>query len=139
MTYQKYKLTSKEGTLEFTGRLIGSGNSVSVFHTNHDGYAYASQVPGVSKVKCRACRWNDVALYRTDDGAYIVHTRGRTVCPGEVDFGRLARTTSALEVVELLTVRANPPFITLPGARALAQAAEDDDDLHDAYVNRAVV
>ena len=43
------------------------------------------------------------------------------------------------EVVEILTVKGQTdPFIPAPSARALAQAADKDDDIQEAYVNRAV-
>lgn len=48
-------------------------------------------------------------------------------------------TPSAYELVEILTVKNAPePYIPLPSARALAQAASKDDDVREAYIDRAV-
>jgi hypothetical protein len=49
-------------------------------------------------------------------------------------------TSSAVALVDLLTVRGKQsPYLPLPSARALAQAADIDDDIFDAFNNRAVI
>lgn len=106
------------GCYEFEGQHLGSGTS------------YTS-------VKDR---WFEVDLYRrNDDGRFVVYTRGMSRLSDEVPRIRLIVTSSAFEIIELLTVHHNDKtYIPRQSARALAQAAQWDDDVRDAYVNRAV-
>lgn len=73
---------------------------------------------------------------------YLVLTYGRSRVPGETDKRRAAWTDSAFEVVELLVQRdrsrGRQPFLPAASARVLAQAAEHDEDIREAFVNRAV-
>lgn len=134
----QFTLRSKDRVLVFEGRLLAQASSFDPVHNDvHKDHAFVSGLPG--RVKCRACRWNEVFLYRdTGTGQYVYHSIGRSICPGETEYGRLSTTPSALELVELMTVRANPPFLPLPAARVLAVASQDDDDIFEAYTNRAV-
>jgi len=129
----------------FTGYALGVATSRAEQHTHSTRYA----APGD---KCSACRWFSVGIYRvfdepeTSDGrpkprGYVVQTVGESVVPGEQRLARVQETASAYEVLELLTVRRRnaEPFITPQSLRALAQAANLDDGVRDAYVNRAVV
>lgn len=132
---------------EFYGRLLGAGTSRADHHTDHAS-RYADRGE-----KCSACRWFEVALYRrlqpttTGNGGesqtadYVVHTVGGSAVPGEERRSRVSYTSSAFEVIELLTVRPHrgEPFIAQQSARALAQAASLDDDMRESYINRAVV
>ena len=136
-------------TLEFQGVIIGSASSE---HDNHRGHPNTNWAP--RRVKCSACRWLEVTIFLCRDGdpktddeltySYVVQTVGLSNVPGEVDFERLWKTSSAFEVVELLTVRRSQTngttetFIPPQHARALAQAATLDEDIREAYVNRAV-
>ena len=79
------------------------------------------------------------------DYDYVIHTVGVSEVPGEIDFVRIHQTSSAFEVVELLTVRRpnlttgqTDAYMPPQHAMALAQAAILDEDLQEAYVNRAV-
>jgi hypothetical protein len=109
------------GTFHFSGRHLGSGSSD---HPDKD-------------------RWFEVDLYVAEiagERTYVVHTQGRSRVPGEVTRSRIAQTTSAFEVVELLTVNhGGKLYIPRQSSHALAQAAQWDDGIRDAYVNRAVV
>ena len=126
----------------FTGRVIGAGTSESRDHNHDTDYlvpANTTDTSGVRRIKCSACRWQETTIYVTDDGQFVVHTIGRSVVPGESDRHRVTFTSSAYEIVEVLTVKGNKePFLPDPSARALAQAAAVDDDVQEAYVNRAV-
>jgi len=89
---------------------------------------------------CPACRWFEVEIYRHRDG-YALVTVGKTQVTGEVDRLRVRTATSPYEVVELLTQHfddGRPPRLPRASALALARAAERDDGIRDAYVNRAV-
>jgi hypothetical protein len=76
-------------------------------------------------------------------GDYVVYKAGMSIVPGEVPYVRYDVISSPHEVVEALTTRKvtdNGPvaFITKPSALALASGARFDEELEDAYVNRAV-
>ncbi len=99
-------------------------------------------------------RWFEVDIYKATTGTYIVHTQGRSEVAGEKTLARILRTQSAFEIIEMLTVtkcdvcashtcqsREHTKRLYLPrqSSHALAQAAQWDDDIRDAYVNRAVL
>lgn len=131
--------------LRVRGALIGFASSQRDEHTHrHSEHAEPGQ-------RCSACRWFEVRILRaeaelTEDGVseeprgrYLVLTYGRSEVPGETDKRRAVWTDSPFEVLEVLTQRdRGAPFLPSASARALAQAAAWDDDLTDAYVNRAV-
>lgn len=129
--------------LTFTGRFLGVWSSRRPYHSRHDGQ-FAD--PGE---RCSACRWFEPRIFRVDDAdpgaplerdGYVVHYVGGTIVPGEVMRCRADKVATANEVLEVLTTRRGDkaPFLTVPAARVLAQAATYDDDLDNAYVNRAV-
>lgn len=158
---ERVSLLGRDGDpFEFTGVLLGAASSERELHT-HD---LDRQPHAPRHRRCSACRWNEVAIYRRyvtegidletepnrpriypldapESGDYVVHTVGVSLVPGEHRLSRIASSDSAFEVVELLTVRRpdEEPFMTPQSSRALARAAERDDDLRDAYINRAVV
>lgn len=128
---------------------LGFGTTERSRHVNHGAADYAPV-----KVKCPACRWYESRLFKVHDPAtgathYLVHHVGASRVPGEVDWCRYEEAYSGHAVVELFTVRPSPddldnhgrqrsPFLTRPGAAVLALAAGHDDEVDDAYVNRAV-
>jgi len=132
-----------EYRLEFTGRVLGLASGQRSYHLPHRG-GFAA--PGE---RCGACRWTEVTIYRGSaipgevPDSYVVHTVGRSVVPGEVDLPKVVETASPYEVVEALTVRRQGPrgevFMPPQHLRALAAAAQWDDGIRDAYINRAVV
>jgi hypothetical protein len=128
--------TEQQGTRTFEGVVLGKASSENEFHTDHPG-DYA--VSGDRRQKCSACRWLETTIYKTTEGSFIAHTVGRSIVPGEIDFARVTETTSAFELIELLTVKGYKPYLPDPSARALAQAADKDEKIRDAFVNRAVV
>jgi hypothetical protein len=143
---EKITLTGRHGQVyEFTGRQLGFSSS---YVDQHNHATHRTAQPGE---RCSACRWFSVAIYRSyresDTGSglkphgYVVHTVGGSSIPGEKRFSRVTQTTSAYEILEVLTVRRSDaaPFMTPQSARALAQAADVDDAIREAYVNRAVV
>jgi hypothetical protein len=126
----------------FDGTALGAATSESRYHSHPEDFL-APSTPSAAvsrRQKCSACRWLETKIYKTADGRFVAHTVGRSIVPGEQDYVRVTFTPSAYELVEILTVKGQTePFIPLPSARALAQAAAKDDDVHDAYINRAVV
>lgn len=139
--------TQAQGTVKFNGYLLSRANSQQTAHTHSTDFIIdAAPLPTTErdrsgrKTRCSACRWFEVNLYKRDDGFYVLHTIGRTIVPGEIEFGRIATTDSAYTVVELMTVRNGlSVFLPAPSALALSMASKDDKDIRDAYVNRAVV
>lgn len=157
---QRIELIGRDGeTFGFLGKPLGVGSSQQNDHRHdvaRDRYAPRG-------IRCSACRWFEVAIYRRyvtegidletdpkrpriypvdpEPGDYVVHTIGASIVPGETRLSRITPTDSPFEVIELLTVRKrdDDPWIPAQSARALAHAAEFDDGLREAYVNRAVV
>ena len=102
---------------EFNGILLGRDSSFQEYKT----------------------RWFEVEIYLDVNGEFVVYTVGRTLVPDETSRYRIARTRSAYKVVELLTVVNNGKmYIPRQSSRALSEAAQFNDDIRDAYVNRAV-
>jgi hypothetical protein len=119
------------------GYLLGRATSEKDDHNHSQDFTPDGQ-------RCSACRWFEVLIVDTseDDEAgstYLVYTCGRTIIPGERDRTRFVWTDSPREVVEALVVRQHgQPKLPVASARALAQAADLDDDIADAFDNRAV-
>jgi hypothetical protein len=79
-------------------------------------------------------RWFEVDIYRQDDGEYFVHTRGMTSVVDETTYTRILRTRSAFEIVDALIVNHHDKiYLPQQSTRALAQAAQWDDDCLEAY------
>lgn len=107
---------------------------------NHPGSDYAT-----GAVRCSSCRWFEPRLFRETGplGRFLAHRTGVSLVPGEVDRFRLEYLHSAHEVIEHFVTRrsgadSTPPFLSVPAAKILGQAAGFDDDLRQAWENRAV-
>ena len=144
-----YRLAVPSGAEDVTGYLLGYASSQRIQHTHRGDYAAVLDDVTGRREHCGACRWFEVRIIREvtlpDVGRrgrfnYVVHTQGSSAIPGDKTYCRLVRTKSALEVIELLTIRRQGGTPSLPGhsARAITQAADRDDDLYDAWINRAV-
>jgi hypothetical protein len=152
-----------EGGLDYYrtfARFLGMGTSHAPEHQPHpDRFVKRGE-------RCNACRWFEVRIFREvrppDDadlpadwsvrpdvlrrataGDYVLHTTGMSVVDGEVPLYKHEVTASSFSVVEYLTTRrvgtqGPEAFLARPSARALAEAAEYDVGLRDAYINRAV-
>lgn len=136
--------------LRISARFIGIGSSARYRHQNHfEGAEFARP-----KQHCNACRWFETRIFRlvahADEegdlaGAnYLLHHSGVSIVPDEVIHYRHETVRSAHEVIEAFTIRKSspagvpqPPFLTRPAARALAQAAGFDAELEHAYTQRA--
>lgn len=124
------------GPITFSGRLLGYSSSEVDYHS-HDG-----DTPQAGQ-RCSKCRWTEVSIYKTSpksvEARYCVYTVGKSRLHGESDRSKVRWTESPYEVVEILNVRkSGSPSLPGPSARALAQAAEYDDGINDAYHNRVV-
>lgn len=113
-------------------------------HEDHDDKAHGPSETARRGTRCSACRWFEVQIFDVSDDEdagvkYLVYTVGKTIVEGETDRIRFVWTDSEREVVEALVVRqGGMPKLPVASARALAQAARWDDDILDAYDNRAV-
>ena len=120
------------------GVFLGTGSSYKRDHMFHKGREYADK-----KERCSRCRWIEVRIFREDDtGRYLVVTRGASVVPGETDRVTCSLVHGPFQAVEALITRnegiGEQPYLIKPAAMALAQAAQYDDAVKEAYVNRAV-
>jgi hypothetical protein len=147
---QLIEVDGPRGRFIFTGKLIGEATSHRTEHFDHEGtYAQRGE-------RCFACRWFYAQIFEVDrcddpeshtryghDASknYLVITVGGTIIPGEHQLKRLTFTDSPYDVIEILTIRKSgaSPYLPAVSARALAQAADHDDDLRDAYENRPVM
>lgn len=128
-------------TFDFNGKFLGVSISFREQHFGHHGSAFADQGD-----RCNACRWFEIRLFRvTGTKRYVIHYAGVSIVPGETLRAWHQTAHGAHETVEAVTTRRENQdtgepvvFLTRPAARVLAQAAGEDDDLLDAYVNRAV-
>lgn len=116
----KHALRVRDGFETITGVLLGEAST----------YRPHKQANGK--------RWLDMKLYKTSDGEYVVYT---IICSGieEENRYRIRRTRSAFAVIEFLTLlREGKPYLPRDAALLLAEAANLDSDIREAYVNRAV-
>jgi hypothetical protein len=124
--------------MDVKARFLGVGTSYTPQH-RHD---VVEREFARRDERCRACRWFEPRIFREVDGArrYLVHRIGMSIVPTEVPYASHEWVNGAFEVVEVLTTRraGSRPYLTHPAARVLAQAADYDNELHNAYVNRAV-
>lgn len=129
-----FDLPTPDGPITVKGRLLGFASSQRDQHSHDDEFVAKGG-------RCSACRWFEVRIIALtdDDDGWLVHTTGKTTLPDEREYCRAIFTESAFEVIEALTVRkTGTPSLPGPSARAVSQAAQHDEDIRDAYVNRAV-
>lgn len=129
-------------TISFAGVLLAVSTTRRPVHTCDPEVEITPR-----SVRCSACRWFETRIFRLVDHdaqvlqgmRYALHYVGRSIVPGEVDLPRYELVSGGHGVVEAYIVRkeGQAPFITKPGARVLAQAAQSDPDIEDAYINRA--
>lgn len=126
------------------GQLLGFATSHRDYH-NHSIPEDSSKGPRdlekfPSDWKCSGCRWFEVSIiWDVEDKTYAVYTVGKSAIPGEEARPVVRFTQSPLEILEILTdKRGNTPRLPDASARCIAQAADADQRIRDAYVNRAV-
>jgi hypothetical protein len=135
-------IEDRAGERRIEGQLVGMGSSQRENHSHDPG-------SGLANARCTACRWSEIYIFQVQPGSpgvppgavYCVYTLGPSILPGEFTRANVRWGTSGFEVVELATVRRGErggPFLPAAHSRALAMAASVDDDIADAYVNRAV-
>lgn len=133
-----WSLYSDGEIINIYAKLLGIGPSPSPHqHRNsHPGREFAAP-----KEWCIACRWFEPRIFREIEGdrRYLLHRAQMTIVPGEKILTRHEWALTGHELIELLTIRRDdrPPFLTMPAGRVLAQAAGQDEELDNAWVNRA--
>lgn len=142
--WRDVEVATPNGVIRFVGRTLGHASSHEDFHTHDEFDENGERRYARPGRRCSGCRWHEVTIYEADedegDARYLVVTRGPSIVPGERTFCRATWTDAATEVVELLVIRqGGQPTLPRSSARALAQAADLDDDLLDAYENRPVL
>ncbi len=146
-TATRLELATPQGVVVVRGYVLGQSSSQRDQHNHPPG---VQPLDEGGRRRCAACRWLETLIIEELDESkprYVIHTVGRSVVPGESDRPRLVRTDSASEVVETLHVSRRrlagdgpeETFIPRPSLLALAQAADSDVDLRDAYRARRVV
>lgn len=142
----QWEIEDRTGIRSFHGRLIGVGTSQRQDHTHgsHDRHGELL----MSSPRCPACRWSEIWIFEctsvatdSDVGRYCVYTLGPSLVPTETTRASIRWAGSGFEIVELATVRRGErggPYLPAAHARALAMAAHVNEDIADAYVNRAV-
>ena len=123
---------------KLTGTFLGAGTSYKPDHMYHKGQPYADK-----KQRCSRCRWIEVRLFsETATDRYLLVTRGASAVPGETERVTCTLVHGPFQAVEAATTRreepGGEPFLIRPAAMALAQAAQHDKAVKEAYVNRAV-
>lgn len=151
-----WEIEDRNGPRHFRGRLIGFGSSRRDEHSHptSDRAVISPRQMGKTEslARCTACRWSEIYVFEIktaskDDiiasmGAkFCVYTLGPSIIPGENTRANARWATSGFEVMEHAVVRRgdrHTPFLPAAHARALAMAADVNDDVAEAYVNRAV-
>jgi hypothetical protein len=143
-------MVGKEGTwtitdqygesVTVTGELLGLGSTYRPRHQNHGPNEFAPP-----RTHCSTCRWTELLIFGTDPedgkalGNYLVVKRGASIVPGEKDFIEWEWLVTGHEVMEKLTTRrGSDVFLTPTASRAASQAAEYDQGMRDAWLNRVV-
>lgn len=155
--YERHEwiLEDRAGPRVFQGSLLGAGSSQRDIHSHgttpvdgHPGQALFDSYQG--RTRCTACRWSEIYIFRVHTSLehgpfsafkYCVYTIGASIIAGENTRANVRWATSGFEVIELATVRRGDrgaPFLPAAHGRALAMAADVDEDIAEAYVNRAV-
>jgi hypothetical protein len=122
-------------TVELNGKLLGVSTSHWDRHFGHPLNSFVA--PGE---RCGSCRWFEVRIFRdTDNKQYMIHYAGRSIVPEEKTRSRYEWLNGAHAVLEALTTRrVSGVYLTPPAARVMAQAASQDKDLEEVWINRAV-
>ncbi len=84
-------------------------------------------------------RWTEITIYRTDSGKYVVHQIGRTLMRGEKDRSSVTVVLNPEDVAAALERRTNDstqPYLTNLAVEALSRAAQEDEELAGASVER---
>jgi hypothetical protein len=129
-------------TERFTGRFLGFGSSHRTTHINHD-----DAVAAPKGTACSGCRWFESRIFVDDNERFLLYTVGESIVDGEEPRYRAEWVLSPYEVIDLLTTfrPAEQPggqrqqSLSYAARRALAQAANFNERMRDAYEGRTVI
>lgn len=146
-----WDIPTESGIVTVQAVFLGTSSSYRSGHrgrrsvTNPSGQNHPASDFATGAVRCSSCRWFEPRLFRETgpDRRFLVHRTGVSIVPGEVDRFRLEYLLSAHEVIEHFVTRHSgqdspAPFLSVPAAKILGQAAGFDVDIRDAWENRAV-
>lgn len=127
----------------FHGQFLGLGSSHRDTHINHPDRRFAPR-----GTPCSGCRWFESRIFcDTDDHRLLLYTVGESIVDGEEPRYRAEWVVSPYEVIDLLTTfrPAEVPggqrqqSLSYAARRALAQAANFNDKMRDAYEGRTAI
>jgi hypothetical protein len=118
------------------GLFLGMGSTYRPEHKNHPTTPSAPP-----RVHCSTCRWTELRLFLLADGKIAVVRCGASNVEGERDLVSVELVETPFELVESLVTkdrRTGQSSLPMPARRALAQAANHDASLRDAYIHSPV-
>lgn len=127
----------------FDGQFLGMGSSHRDTHINHDDDRFAPR-----GTPCSGCRWFESRIFTNlERTRYLLYTVGESIVDGEEPRYRAEWVVSPYEVIDLLTTfrPAEVPggqrqqSLSYAARRALAQAANFDNRMRDAYEGRTAI
>lgn len=127
----------------FYGQFLGFGSSHRETHINHEGTEFAPR-----GTPCSGCRWFESRIFRgADTGQYLLYTIGESIVDDEEPRYRANWVISPYEVIDLLTTfrpaeqagGQRQQSLSYAARRALAQAANFDEKMRDAYEGRTAI
>lgn len=146
-----WDIPTESGMVTVEAVFLGTSSSYRSGHrgrrspSNPTGQNHPDSDFATGAIRCSSCRWFEPRLFRETGplARFLVHRTGVSLVPGEVDRFRLEYLLNAHEVIEYFVTRhsgpgSTPPFLSVPAAKILGQAAGFDDDMRDAWENRAV-
>jgi hypothetical protein len=144
-----WKLPLEHGTgrcEEFRGQFLGLGSSHRDTHINHEGHRFAPK-----GTPCSGCRWFESRIFvvRESDvnDRFLLYTVGQSIVDDEEPRYRAEWAVSPYEVIDLLTTfrPSDQPggqrqqSLSYAARRALAQAANFNNKMRDAYEGRTAI
>ena len=134
-------LNAKNDTVEsFHGQFLGIGSSHRDTHINHPDTRFAPR-----GTPCSGCRWFESRIFiNAERSHFLLYTVGASIVDGEEPRYRAEWVVSAYEIIDLLTTfrpseqpgGQRQQSLSYAARRALAQAANFDDRMRDAYEGR---
>lgn len=127
----------------FRGQFLGIGSSHRDTHINHEDTEFAPR-----GTPCSGCRWFESRIFANErDTHFLLYTVGASIVDGEEPRYRAEWVVSPYEIIDLLTTfrpaeqagGQRQQNLSYAARRALAQAANFNDRMRDAYEGRTAV
>lgn len=133
----------EDGPVErFDGQFLGMGSSHRETHINHEDQRFAPR-----GTPCSGCRWFESRIFVDGNERFLLYTVGQSIVDNEEPRYRAEWVVSPYEVIDLLTTfrPAEQPggqrqqSLSYAARRALAQAANFNEKMRDAYEGRTAI